>query len=143
MSKMKVLLAVDGSVYTKRMLSYLAAHDELLQPVTQYTALTVVDELPAYPRAYIAPSVLEAYYKDEADKVLEPVAAYAKQKGWPLETLRKAGRAGDVVAETAQAGRYDLVVMGSRGHSGLGNLVLGSTTTRVLANCTVPVLVIR
>ena len=27
---MKVLLAVDGSDHTKRMLSYLAAHDELL-----------------------------------------------------------------------------------------------------------------
>ena len=27
---MKILLAVDGSAYTKKMLAYLAAHDELL-----------------------------------------------------------------------------------------------------------------
>jgi hypothetical protein len=31
---MKVLLAVDGSLITKRMLAYIAAHDELMQPGT-------------------------------------------------------------------------------------------------------------
>lgn len=140
---MKILLAVDGSVYTKQMLAYLAAHDELLRPDEQYTAVTVVDEIPPHPRSYIDGSVLEAYYRDEADKVLKPVIAFAQQQGWPFEVLRKVGRSGDVIAQTAEAGGYDLIAMGSHGHSGLGRLVLGSTTMRVLARCTVPVLVIR
>jgi nucleotide-binding universal stress UspA family protein len=33
--------------------------------------------------------------------------------------------------------------MGSHGHSALGNLVLGSVVTAVLALCKVPVLLIR
>jgi nucleotide-binding universal stress UspA family protein len=33
--------------------------------------------------------------------------------------------------------------MGSHGHSALGNIVLGSVATGVLARCTVPVLLIR
>ena len=37
---MKILLAVDGSDYTRRMLSYLTTHDELLGPGHRYTALT-------------------------------------------------------------------------------------------------------
>lgn len=34
-------------------------------------------------------------------------------------------------------------VMGACGHSALGNMVLGSVATGVLARCTTPVLIIR
>jgi len=37
----------------------------------------------------------------------------------------------------------DLVMMGSHGHSALGNLVMGSVATQVLAHCKVPVLLVR
>ena len=47
------------------------------------------------------------------------------------------------VAKIAESGRYDLLVMGSHGHGALGNLVMGSVATQVLANCTVPVLLVR
>ena len=46
---MKILVAVDGSPYTKRMLAYLAAHDEWLGDKHQYTVLHVVPAVP--PRA--------------------------------------------------------------------------------------------
>jgi nucleotide-binding universal stress UspA family protein len=36
-----------------------------------------------------------------------------------------------------------LIVMGSHGHSSLGNVVLGSVANRVLARCKTPVLLIR
>jgi nucleotide-binding universal stress UspA family protein len=48
-----------------------------------------------------------------------------------------------LIAQEATDGRYDMVVMGSHGHSALGNLVMGSVTTQVLAHCTVPVLLVR
>ena len=47
---MKVLLAVDGSVYTKRMLAHLAAHEELLGRGHEYTAFTAVPPVPPAPR---------------------------------------------------------------------------------------------
>ena len=39
---MKILLAVDGSKYTKRMLAYVAAHDEWLGPGHEYTVFNGV-----------------------------------------------------------------------------------------------------
>jgi hypothetical protein len=42
---MKILVAVDGSKFTRRMLAYLAAHDEWLGPRHRYTVLTVVSLL--------------------------------------------------------------------------------------------------
>jgi hypothetical protein len=39
---MKILLAVDGSPYTKRMLAYVAAHDEWLGAHHDYTIVTAI-----------------------------------------------------------------------------------------------------
>jgi nucleotide-binding universal stress UspA family protein len=43
----------------------------------------------------------------------------------------------------AEDGEFDLVVMGSHGHSAVVNLVMGSIATQVLAHCKVPVLLVR
>ena len=55
----------------------------------------------------------------------------------------KVGHAGEAIAKFAEAGKYDLLVMGSHGHGTLGNLVMGSVATQVLAHCKVPVLLVR
>ena len=48
---MNILLAVDGSAYTKKMLAYLATHEELLGGTHEYTVLTVQMPLPTRARA--------------------------------------------------------------------------------------------
>ena len=53
------------------------------------------------------------------------------------------GSAGELIAKTAHAGKFDLVMMGSHGHSALGNLVMGSVATKVIAQCGVPVMLVR
>ena len=53
------------------------------------------------------------------------------------------GHVAESIADLAEEGKFDLVVMGSRGHGDLANLVLGSVVTKVLAKCSVPVLLIR
>jgi nucleotide-binding universal stress UspA family protein len=140
---MKVLIAVDGSAYTKRMLAYIAAHEELLGPQNAYTLITVVPPVPPHVQAHIDRAALEDYYKDEASGVLGPVLEFARHHQWQVTTLHPVGHAADLIAETAANGKFDLVVMGSHGHSSLANLVLGSVATRVLAQCRVPVLIVR
>jgi len=53
------------------------------------------------------------------------------------------GHVAESIAKLAEEGKFDLVVMGSRGHGDIVNLVLGSVATKVLAKCSVPVLLIR
>ena len=140
---MKILLAVDGSDYTKRMLSYIAAHDELVSPKNQFTALTVVAPVPPHAASFLQRSVLDSYYGEEADKTLAPVRAFAQQTGWALDAKHAVGSAGDLIAELAESGKFDLVVMGTHGHGALGNMVLGSVANRVVAKCKTPVLLVR
>ena len=59
---MKILIAVDGSPYTKRMLAYLAAHDEWLGGGRhQYTVLNSVSRVHARPAAVIDRDSLNSY----------------------------------------------------------------------------------
>jgi len=140
---MKILLAVDGSPCTRRMLAYIAAHDELLKTGHDFTALTVVPPIPQHAASYLSTDVIHSYYAEQAEQVLKPVRAFAQQNGWTLDTRQVVGHAGDVIAELAESGKYDLVIMGSHGHGALTGAVLGSVATRVLAKCQTPVLLVR
>jgi nucleotide-binding universal stress UspA family protein len=53
------------------------------------------------------------------------------------------GPISQTIAETADKGGYDLLIMGTRGHGALAKLVLGSVATQVLAESKLPVLLIR
>ena len=140
---MKILLAVDGSACTKQMLAYLAAHDEFLGAGHDYTVLTVTMPVPAHAKGFFDRETVANYYRAEADDVLKPVKAFIAQQGWNASFAEKVGHAPTVISEVADSGRFDLVVMGSHGHSALGSMVLGSVTNRVLNHCKTPVLVIR
>ena len=140
---MNILLAVDGSPYTKKMLAYLAAHDEMLGTSHSYTAITVQAALPPRARAALGKETVDSYYAEEGEKVLAPVVKFLARHGVQLKTVTKVGPAGETIAKVAESGKYDLIVMGTHGHGSLGKLVMGSVSTQVLAHCTVPVLLVR
>ncbi len=140
---MKILLAVDGSTYTKRMLAYIAAHDELIGSGNELTVLTAVTPVPPHVTSFINSASLQQYYTDEAEAVLKPVRAFAEQNKWKPTFTSAVGNASDAIAKAANDGKVDMVIMGSHGHSALGSLVMGSVSSRVMANCTAPVLIIR
>lgn len=140
---MKILLAVDGSPYTKKMLAYLATHEEVFSANNQYTLFTVQSPLPPRARAAVGADVANSYYTEEAEKVTAPVVKFLKRHGIDPVVQHKVGQPGEQIAKAANAGKFDLVMMGSHGHSALGNLIMGSVTTKVLAHCEVPVLLVR
>ncbi|MDI4635574.1 universal stress protein [Pelomonas sp. V22] len=140
---MKILLAVDGSDYSKRMLAYVAAHDEWLGPSQQYTLIHVVPAVPPRAASLLGKETLKSYYEDEAEKVFKPVRAFFARQKLEASFVAKVGVAADAVSALADKGGFDLLMMGSHGHGTVANLVLGSVATKVMANCRVPVLLVR
>jgi nucleotide-binding universal stress UspA family protein len=139
---MKILLAIDGSHVTKRMLSYVAAHDELFGPSHDYTVINVVTPVPAYAAKFLDRKILDDYYSEEAEQVFKPVRGFAEMQHWKVRLIHAHGHAPEVIAATAENEHCDLVVMGTHGHSSLANVVMGSVATGVLARCKKPVLLI-
>ena len=140
---MNILLAVDGSPYTKKMLAYLAAHDEMLGTSHSYTAITVQAALPPRARAALGKETVDSYYAEEGEKVLAPVVKFLARHGVQLKTVTKVGPAGETIAKVAESGKYDLIVMGTRSKKGKTLLRLGSVATRVVAQANCSVLVVR
>jgi nucleotide-binding universal stress UspA family protein len=140
---MRILLPVDGSDYTKRMLSYLAAHEELLPGDHEYTAFTVVAPYSLYDTSFTNALSMEDFLRDQAEQVLGPVRSFMQQQGWKVRVDYVPGSPVQSIVEKAEVLKPDLIVMGTRGRSAFGALVLGSVANGVLGNCTVPVLLIR
>jgi len=140
---MKIFLAVDGSEYTKKMLAYLTTHESLFNADHSYTIFTAQPQLPARARAAVGKEIVDKYHAEEAEKILGPVSKFLARHGIDAKSQWKVGHAGETISKAAESGKFDLIVMGSHGHSSLGNLVLGSVATQVLAHCSVPVLLVR
>lgn len=140
---MKILLAVDGSKYTKKMLAYLATHPELFSPDNEYTAFTAQVPMPSRVSAAVGAEVVKNYHIGEAERVLAPVCKFLARHGINAKSSWKVGAAGAIVGKFADAGKFDLLVMGSHGHGAFINLVMGSVAMQVLASCKTPVLLVR
>lgn len=140
---MNILLAVDGSPYTQRMIGYVAENDEWLGSKHRYTVVHATPPLRGVGASGVDPRELRAIYRNEAEKVFKPIRAFFEQRGIAANFVNLVGPVAESIAKRAERDSCDLLVMGSHGHGYLVNLVMGSVATKVLAGCKVPVLLIR
>jgi nucleotide-binding universal stress UspA family protein len=137
---MKILLSVDGSNYTKKMLAYLVTHDEVFHADNAYTILTVQPPVPTRARAAVGKEVVDNYYTSESEKIISPVHKFLMRHGIDAKTSAKVGQIGETIGKFADDGKFDMLIMGSHGHGTIVNMVMGS---KVLASSKTPVLLIR
>lgn len=140
---MKILLAVDGSDYTRKMLDYVSSNRTLFDASHEYVLFNTQPPLPPHAKNALGSSTVNDYHHDEAQKVLQPAVAALQGHGMKASSQWKVGPAGETIGAFAEEGKFDLVIMGSHGHGALARLVMGSVTSEVLARCGVPVLLIR
>lgn len=140
---MKILLSVDGSSYTKKMLAYLVTHDEVFHTNNDFTVLTVQPPVPPRARAAVGKEIVDNYHSSESEKVIAPVHKFLLRHGINAKTFTKVGQIGETIGKFADDGKFDMLIMGSHGHGTIVNMVMGSVATKVLANSKTPVLLIR
>jgi nucleotide-binding universal stress UspA family protein len=86
----------------------------------------------------------DAACKEHAGAILDEVRAMAEQTGISAELLHVPNaHPATAIIETAKSRGCDLIVMSSHGHRGLKKLFLGSQTSEVLIDGSVPVLVVH
>jgi nucleotide-binding universal stress UspA family protein len=140
---LNILLAIDGSKFTKRMLAYVAAHDEWLGGKHRYTVLTVVPLMHPRAAAFTAHDAIRRHYQQEQEAVFKPVRAFFARHRLDAEFVGQAGDPAERIAEHARTHKPDLIVLGSHGRGHLARLLMGSVATKVLATTQVPVLLVR
>jgi len=78
-----------------------------------------------------------------ATQQLARLSASLKAKGQRHRTLLKTGTPAQLITDTAQSTKADLIVMSTHGRTGLAHILLGSTTEKVVRHAGCPVLTIR
>lgn len=82
-------------------------------------------------------------YKEKELQRLTSLAEQAKFVGISTESTQKFGNPRLEICDLAKAWNADLIIMGSRGHSGLKELVLGSISNYVIHHALCSVMVVR
>jgi nucleotide-binding universal stress UspA family protein len=78
-----------------------------------------------------------------AQTYLEGIATGLKERGLTVQTQTVEGKPYLEIVRHAEDREIDLIVMSTRGHSGLSRWLLGSVADRVVRGANVPVLLVR
>ena len=81
--------------------------------------------------------------KDRSKQLTEQVADWLREQGLSVETSVRDGEPGPTVVAEAKEWGADLVVIGSRGHTGLRRLLEGSVSHYVVDHAPCPVEVVH
>ena len=140
---MKVLLAVDGSKFTKKALAFLVTHETLMGPDAELIVLNVQIAVPPRVKSMVGAATVHAYHRDEAQKVLEPIERFLKRHDITFRASWVTGTPATQIAQAVKREKVHMLVMGTHGHGLLGRALLGSVAQRVVADVDVPVLLVK
>jgi len=79
----------------------------------------------------------------DTQRKIEAARDKLREAGYVADARIESGEPEKVIAEMADAGETDLLVMGAYGHSRIRNLIIGSTTTAMIRSCKIPVMLFR
>jgi len=79
----------------------------------------------------------------DSGEIFEGPESFFKRKGLQVRRREAKGDPAQEICEVVKAGKYDLVIMGSRGLSGLKKLFMGSVSSKVIMSATCPVTIVH
>jgi nucleotide-binding universal stress UspA family protein len=135
----KILVPMDGSKNSFRGLDggiYLARQCQAI-----ITGLYVV---PIFPRNLLDTIIpFQTPLTKEAEKLMNYAKIKCAQKGIVFKSKIVFGSPAMEINNLSQTGKFDIIVIGSRGQSGIKEAFLGSTSNYVLHKSKIPVLVVK
>lgn len=138
-----VLIAIDGSETSRHAVQFVARHRDMFERarlvclfIEKPPPLRAVGAFGADPGMPALPPV-------DAEAVAGPLLQQLKDAGYAPEFDVREGEPGPEIAQAALDGGYDLIVMGASEGGLLRRSVLGNVGRSVLAESTIPVLIVR
>ena len=143
MAQMKaILVPVDGSENSDRAVKH--ALDMVTAGLSaELHFLNVQPNFGGAISTFVDREQIDSYRRDEGNKALASAVDLAKKASAKHKVHIGVGRHGEVVTDFARKLGVNLVVMGTRGHTGLAGVLLGSVAQDVIAHVDVPVTLVK
>ena len=135
----KILVPLDGSKNSLRGL------DEGIYLARQCQAtITGLYVIPIYPRN-LADAIMpfQIHLTKEAERFMNEAKTRCAQKGIVFKSKVVFGSPTVEIQDISKSGKFDIIVIGSRGQSGLKEAFLGSVANAIVHKAKVPVLVVK
>ena len=137
----RILVAVDGSAHADRALA--EAIDLARAEHARLTIFAAVPRpVPFVGVAGIAPAEFADELEAEFSRILR-TAADTVPDGIGVRTILGRAPIREALLKQVQSGRFDLLVMGSRGRGAVRSALLGSVSHHLLNHSAIPVLVVH
>jgi nucleotide-binding universal stress UspA family protein len=140
-----ILIPTDGTAITAKAVGAGIALAQALG--ARLSTITVKEPFPYSAISEMQPIPPQEFYDAQeriAVKRVQEVVGAAVAAGLACEAFTvEAQHPWEAIVDHAKAQGCDLIVMASHGRRGVGALLLGSETTRVLVHCDLPVLVVK
>jgi nucleotide-binding universal stress UspA family protein len=138
-----ILVPLDFSDYADEVLDW-AIHlaQEHSSTITLLHAYHPPVEFQQLEGAYLPPDFW-SNVKTEAEQSLSAYADRARAAGLTCDLSVREGYPATVIEDAAEEIGADLIVIGTRGHTGLKHLLLGSIAERVVQKAPCPVLAVK
>jgi len=142
---MKILVATDGSKNALRAVKYAA---DLLASTTDksksITLISVHDDAGLrHAQAFVGKEAVADYLRELSEKELKPAMKVLDTAGIKHDMVMLVGNASQEIVAQGQKGKYDMIVLGSKGRSAIADMLLGSVAQRVLTQAKQPVVLVK
>ncbi len=139
----KILVPLDGSPLAEKALGQAVKLAKVFD--SEIMLFQVVHFMPIYGSPeLVAPLIVDEKQKEYAEKYMAKITRETEAKGLKVRSVVKTGQqvAVEIIDFAKEAGA-DLIVMCTRGRSGISRWVLGSTAHKVLVRAETPILLLR
>ena len=140
---MKILFAADGSKFTKKALTFLVASKNLATADDELIVFHVQDPVSPQIQKKLGSAEVEAYQLGQAEKVLKPIKQFLDKQTVSYRCVWVVGAAASEIIRVSKKERVQMIVMGAHGHGMLVRALMGSVAQRVMADCDIPVLMVK
>jgi len=138
----RLLVAVDGSQHSDNATRFAIDLARRCGPAEIFV-ITVMPMLTGEVKTFIPKEMIDRYYQEEGTKALASARKLLDDAGLPYKHHIGVGTIGKAIVAYANEQRCDQIILGSRGHGAVVGLVLGSVATRVIAEASQPVTVVK
>ncbi len=145
---MKLLVAIDGSEHTARVVEVAARYAQALQGEVALIHIAGQAAYHVQVSLYVPEDTRDRINREveqEARQMVEENLAVFKARNIPARGIVKFGAyvPADAIVKEAREGKYDLVIVGSRGLRGIKELFLGSVSNRVAHQVEADILIVK
>ncbi|MCC7059412.1 MAG: universal stress protein [Burkholderiaceae bacterium] len=141
---MKLMVATDGSKNSLRAVKYALRLLEAMGGAGSLALISVHDDTALrHARRFVGKQAVADYLRELSQADLAEAQKLLEKAGVAHEAITLTGQVAVEIANAAEKGKFDMLILGSKGRSGIKDLLIGSVARRVAEISKVPVLLVK